>query len=77
MPSADFCTAVRRACTLLSPSYWTQHRPPEVSPTAFGASPPDLRAVNSWMDMDFVIDCSLVRHTTPRIRFLFIGARFC
>ncbi len=29
------------------------------------------------MDMDFVIDCSLVRHNPPRIRFLFISARFC
>ena len=54
----------------------TRCRSPGVSPTAFLAHPPDLQP---WplMDMDFAISCPLVRPVLPRIRFLFVGSRFC
>src|SRR4051812_27620804 len=29
------------------------------------------------MDMDFATSCPLVRPALPRIRFLFVGSRFC
>lgn len=54
----------------------TRRRSPGVSPTAFLARPPD---VQPWplMDMDFATSCPLVRPWLPRIRFLFVGPRFC
>src|SRR6202451_382773 len=64
-PSADFCTAVRPPCDRLSPVAGTQHRPPEVRPTAFTARPPDLPP-RSLMTMDFAISSSLVRPGRPR-----------
>ncbi|MGY3288890.1 hypothetical protein ACVWWP_001957 [Bradyrhizobium sp. LM3.6] len=65
MPSADFCTAVRPPCDGLSPVAGTQHRPPEVRPTAFTAPPPNLPP-RSLMTVDFAISCSLVRPGRPR-----------
>jgi len=65
MPSADFCTAVRSPCDDLSLVTETQHRSPEVRPTAFAARPPDLPP-RSLMTMDFAISCSLVRPGRPR-----------
>jgi hypothetical protein len=43
MPSADFCTGVRKPCGSLSPVTETRRRPPEVSSTAFTAHPPGLQ----------------------------------
>ena len=43
MPSADFCTGVRKPCGSLSPVTETRRRSPEVSSTAFTAHPPDLQ----------------------------------
>src|SRR5882724_1503799 len=65
MPSADFCTAVRSPCDDLSLVTETQHRSPEVRPTAFAARPPDLPP-RSLMTLDFAITCSLVRPGRPR-----------
>ena len=65
MPSADFCTAVRSPCDDLSLVTETQHRSPEVRPTAFAARPPDLPP-RSLMTMDFANSCSLVRPGRPR-----------
>lgn len=64
-PSADFCTAVRPPYDGLSPVAGTQHRPPEVRPTAFTARSPDLPP-RSLMTMDFAIIGSLVRPGRPR-----------
>jgi hypothetical protein len=64
MPSADFCAAVRPPCGDLSPKSGTQHRPPEVRPTAFTARPPDLPP-RPLMTLDFAIRCSLVRSGRP------------
>ena len=76
MPSADFCTAVRKPHSPLSPHSETRHRPPGVSPSAFIAHPPDLQP---WplTDMDFVTISSLVRPVLPLIRFLFVESRLC
>ena len=60
MPSADFCSAVRRPYGRLSRLWATRSRPPGVSSIAFGAQPPDLRFA-SLMDMDFATSCPLVR----------------
>ena len=60
MPSADFCSAVRRPCGRLSRLWATRSRPPGVSSIAFSAQPPDLRFA-SLMDMDFATSCPLVR----------------
>ena len=65
MPSADFCAAVRSPCDGLSPQTGTQHRPPEVRPTAFAARPPDLPP-RPLMTVDFAISCSPVRLGRPR-----------
>src|ERR671923_1227701 len=65
MPSADFCAAVRSPYDDLSRVAATQHRPPEVRPTAFAARPPDLPP-RSLMTVDFAIICSLVRPGRPR-----------
>ena len=65
MPSADFCAAVRPPYDGLSPESGTQHRPPEVRPTAFTAHPPNLPP-RSLMTVDFAISCSLVRPGRPR-----------
>jgi hypothetical protein len=43
MPSADFCTGVRKPHGPLSLVAETRRRPPEVSSTAFTAHPPDLQ----------------------------------
>ena len=64
-PSADFCAAVRPPYDDLSPITGTQHRPPEVRPTAFAARPPDLPP-RPLMTVDFAISCSLVRPGRPR-----------
>jgi len=74
MPAADFCRPVRPDRSGLSPESETNGRPPEVSSTAFDAQPPDLQPV-PLMDVDFAINCPLVRHGMPRIRFLSIGSR--
>ena len=60
MPSADFCSAVRRPDGRLSRLWATRSRPPGVSSIAFGAQPPNLRFA-SLMDMDFATSCPLVR----------------
>ena len=65
MPSADFCAAVRTPYDDLSLVTETQHRPPEVRPTAFTARPPDLPP-RPLMTVDFAITCSLVRPGRPR-----------
>src|SRR5262249_12012522 len=65
MPSADFCAAVRSPCDDLSRIAATQHRPPEVRPTAFAARPPDLPP-RPLMTVDFAIIGSLVRSGRPR-----------
>jgi hypothetical protein len=75
MPSADFCTGVREPHGPLSPVSRTRCRPPEVSPTAFAAHPPDLQP-GPLMDKDFAVSRPLVRPGLPRIRFLFVGSRF-
>jgi hypothetical protein len=64
-PSADFCAAVRSSYDGLSLVAETQHRSPEVRPTAFTARPPDLPPRPS-MTVDFAITCSLVRPGRPR-----------
>src|ERR1700748_2718633 len=69
MPSADFCVAVRPPCGSLSLVAETQHRPPEVRPTAFAARPSDLPP-RPLMTMDFAIHCSLVRPGRPRYPLL-------
>ncbi len=51
-------------------------RSPEVSSTAFRTQPPDLQPV-PLMDMDFAVECPLVRHRMPSIRFLSIGSYVC
>src|SRR5713101_7482013 len=74
MPSADFCAAFGGA----PPSRQSDHkghrrpprRPPEVSSTACGAQPPDLRPA-FLMDMDFAVNRPLV----PRSRLFLSG--FC
>src|SRR3954454_13388656 len=43
MPSADFCTGIRKPCGSLSPVTETRRRSPEVSSIAFTAHPPDLQ----------------------------------
>ena len=65
MPSADFCVAVRSPYDNLSLVAETQHRSPEVRPTAFAARPPDLPP-RPLMAVDFAITCSLVRPGQPR-----------
>src|SRR3981189_3569803 len=65
MLSADFCAAVRPPYGDLSPESGTQHRPPEVRPTAFTARPPDLPP-RSLTTVDFAIIGSLVRPGRPR-----------
>jgi len=59
-PSADFCTSLRNP--LKSPQSRFSRQPcrsPEVSSTAFGALPPDLRRGSRWME-DFAVACPLV-----------------
>src|SRR5215471_1277061 len=63
--SADFCAAVRPPCDDLSLVAETQHRSPEVRPTAFAARPPDLPP-RPLMALDFAIIGSLVRPGRPR-----------
>ena len=75
-PSADFCRPVRTDCSFLSCDFTTNRRSPEVSSTAFRTQPPDLQPV-PLMDVDFAINCPLVRHRMPHIRFLFIGSYVC
>jgi hypothetical protein len=66
LPSADFCAAFGS----FLPSRQADHkgrgrprrRPPEVSSTAFSAQPPDLRSA-PLMDMDFAVECLLVRRS--------------
>jgi len=65
MPSADFCVAIRSPYDDLSPESGTQHRSPEVRPTAFTARPPDLPP-RPLMTMDFAISCSLIQPGRPR-----------
>jgi hypothetical protein len=73
----SFCRTVRVDCSTLSPDSGTcGSPPPEVSSTAFNASPPDLQPM-PLMDMDFAVACQLVRHRMPHIWFLFIGSRLC
>src|SRR3954462_14058671 len=76
MPSADFCAGVKGPRGPFSPVTGTRRRPPEVSSTAFAAHPPDLHP-RPLMDEDFAVSCPLVRPGLPRIRFLFVGSRFC
>lgn len=73
MPSADFCRLVRTDCSIPSLEFETGGRSPEVISTAFGTQPPNLQPV-PLMDMDFAINCPLVRHRMPQIRFLYIGS---
>jgi hypothetical protein len=63
-PSADFCAAIRAPHDDLSPDLETQHRPPEVRPTAFTAHSPNLPP-RPLMTVDFAIGCSLVRPGRP------------
>lgn len=72
-PSADFCRPAGMNRFTLSPVSGTNDRPPEVNSTAFRTQPPDLQPV-PWMDMDFVVNCQLVRPRMPLIRFLYIGS---
>ena|SRR5580704_17843113 len=75
-PSAYFCRPARVDRSILSLDSETNSRSPEVSSTAFRTQPPDLQPV-LLMDMDFVVNCQLVQHRTPQIRFLYIGSRIC
>src|ERR1700687_3734126 len=75
-PSADFCRPVRINRSTLSPESRTNGRSPEVSSTAFRTQPPDLQPV-PLMDMDFIVNCQLVPHRMPLIRFLYIGSYVC
>ena len=59
MPSADFCTAIRDSHEPPSRESATPYRSPEVSSTAFGAQPPDLRRPPRWIE-DFAVACPLV-----------------
>ncbi len=52
MPYADFCRRVRMICITLSHGFVTYDRSPEVSSTAFRASPPNLRSA-PLMEMGF------------------------
>jgi len=75
MPSADFCGAVRQPHDRLSPLRDT----PQISRGKFDRlprNPPDLQR-RPLVDMDFAISRLLVRPRLPRIRFLFVGSRFC
>src|SRR3954454_8748381 len=76
MPSADLCAGVKGPRGPFSHVTGTRRRPPEVSPTAFPAHPPDLHP-RPLMDEDFAVSCPLVRPGLPDIRFLFVGSRFC
>ena len=76
MPSADFCDAIRTPRGIPSPDSGTRRRPPEVSPTAFSAQPPNLPPA-PLMDMGFAVISPLARRRRPRIRFLSIGSRLC
>jgi hypothetical protein len=76
MPAADFCRPVRTDLSILSLDSETNGRSPEVSSTAFRTQPPDLQPV-LLMDMDFVVNCQLVQHRMPLIRFLYIGSHIC
>jgi hypothetical protein len=76
MPAADFCRTVKVDRSTLSSDSGTSDRPPEVSSTAFNAQPPDLQPA-PLMDMDFTVNCQLVRRRMPHIRFLSIGSRLC
>jgi hypothetical protein len=76
MPAADFCRTVKVDRSTLSSDSGTCDRPPEVSSTAFNAQPPDLQPA-PLMDMDFTVNCQLVRRRMPHIRFLSIGSRLC
>src|SRR6266849_9655133 len=60
MPSAAFCSAVRRPLDPSVALWTTRDRSPGVSSIAFSAQPPDLRFA-PLMDMDFAIRCPLVR----------------
>ena len=75
-PSADFCRPVRTDRSILSLDSETNGRSPEVSSSAFDAQPPNLQPV-PLMDTDFAVNCPLVRHHMPQIRFLYIGSRLC
>ncbi len=66
MPSADFCRRIRMGCPTPSHESVTDGRSPEVSSTAFRASPPNLRFA-SLMEMGFAITGPLAR----RSRLLF------
>ncbi len=59
----------------LSHGFATYGRPPEVSSTAFRASPPNLRSA-PLMEMGFAEPGALARSrpARPHIRFLFIGS---
>ena len=60
----------------LHPEFRTSSRSPEVSSTAFRTQPPDLQPV-PLMNMHFVVNCQLVRHRMPPIRFFYIGSHVC
>ena len=76
MPSADSCTAICAPLEAPSPDSGTRRRSPRVSPAAFSARPPDLRLRPP--DGTGLRDPLLARPVlAPRIRFLFIGPRFC
>ena len=59
---------VRADHASLSPDSGTNGRSPEVSSSAFDAQPLDLQPV-PLMDTDFAVNCPLVRHRMPQIRF--------
>jgi hypothetical protein len=61
-PSADFCSAFRRAYTSLGHEFVTRSRSPEVSSTAFDAAPPDLRFA-PLMGVGFAISRPLARRS--------------
>jgi len=65
MPSADFSAAITGLATRSVRNARTRRRPPEVTPTAFPARPPDLPP-RPLMAVDFAIICSLVRPGRPR-----------
>ena len=62
MPYADFCRRVRMICITLSHAFVTYDRSPEVSSTAFRASPPNLR-FTLLMDRGFAKPSPLARRS--------------
>jgi hypothetical protein len=68
MPSADFCCTARVNESTLSPGSGTCNRAPAISLAACNAQPPASQPA-PLMDVDFAVDCQLVRRRRPEIRF--------